>query len=162
MPSICSLRCITVPTKTLTRTADHVTCPLHSAYVQDQCYAPAPRLIVRPICCRYGGAFAKILDSIPENVKNLDPQVAKSAGSHTPSEEGTSDSALSSHLAYLDDASSSNEQVLEAVAAAVERATEQQRHQAVSLDAGQAYPEYTAQVCQPKLDKLYTLAQVWI
>jgi len=86
----------------------------------------------------HGGAFAKILASIPDNVRNSGPQETESADA---SEIGAGVDSMQQ------DQTSSNEEVLqEAVVAAVEQATEQQRLQSLSLDAGQAYPENTAQV----------------
>jgi hypothetical protein len=91
----------------------------------------------------HGGAFAKILASIPDNVRNSGPQETESgdaSGYHA------SDTEAGHEVLQQDQISSDEEGLQEAVAAAVEQATEQQRLQTLSLDAGQAYPENTAQV----------------
>ena len=90
-----------------------------------------------------GGAFAKILASIPDNVRNSGPQETESAGA-----SGYDASEIEAGLESMqqDQTSSDEEGLQEAVPAAVEQATEQQRLQSLSLDAGQAYPENTAQV----------------
>lgn len=91
----------------------------------------------------HGGAFAKILASIPDNVRNGDPQETASADA---SIHDASDMEAVLESMQQDQTSSKEEGLQEAVAAAVEQATEQQRLQTLSLDAGQAYPENTAQV----------------
>lgn len=76
-------------------------------------------------------AFAKILQDIPESIKAGGPQGPDYTGALNTKSDGDI---------------SSEEGVQQAVAAAVEHAQEQQQHQALSLDAGQAYPQNTAQV----------------
>ena len=91
----------------------------------------------------YGAAFAQIMEGIPDHIKNhpstqtAEPEPALESGAPQP-EPG---------LAVSDAASSS--EVGAAVAAAMHKVTEQQQHQAVGLDAGQAYPEHVAQVQHP-------------
>jgi len=91
----------------------------------------------------HGGAFAKILASIPDNVRNSGPQETESADA---SGYDASDTEAGLESVQQDQTSSNEEGLQEAVAAAVEQATEQQRLQSLSLDAGQAYPKNTAQV----------------
>ena len=93
----------------------------------------------------YGDAFAKILESIPAHIKNSGPQEAQLVDS--PTQDHASDSASSSESADGNDSSSNEDRAREALAAAAGRLEEQQQHQALTLDAGQAYPEHTAQVC---------------
>lgn len=93
----------------------------------------------------YGDAFAKILESIPDHIKNSGPQEAQLVDS--PTQGPASDSASSSESADGTDSSSNEDRAREALAAAAGHLEEQQQHQALSLDAGQAYPEHTAQVC---------------
>ena len=91
----------------------------------------------------YGPAFAKIMDSIPDQVKNRGPHESESAGSSQDAAHGVESRSESGSK---DQMSSQEEEIQQAVAAAVERATEQQEHRAFSLGAGQAYPEHTSQV----------------
>ena len=90
-----------------------------------------------------GGAFAKILASIPDNVRKAGPQETEVADA---SGDDASDIEARLESTQQDQISSNEEGLQEAVAAAVEQATEQQRLQSLSLDAGQSYPENTAQV----------------
>lgn len=90
-----------------------------------------------------GSAFAKILASIPDNVRNSGPQETESADACG---DDASDIEAGLECTQQDQTSSNEEGLQEAVAAAVEQATEQQRLQSLSLDAGQAYPENTAQI----------------
>ncbi len=103
----------------------------------------------------HGGAFAKILASIPDDVRNSGPQETESADA-----PGYDASGIEAGLESMqqDQTSSDEEGLQDAVAAAVEQATEQQRLQSLSLDAGQAYPENTAQV---SAIRDFTL-QVWM
>ncbi|DBB06312.1 hypothetical protein WJX77_000762 [Trebouxia sp. C0004] len=91
----------------------------------------------------HGGAFAKILASIPDNVRNSGPQETETADA---SGYDASDTDAGLESMQQDQGSSSEEGLQEAVPAAVEQATGQQRLLSLSLDAGQAYPENTAQI----------------
>ena len=91
----------------------------------------------------HGPAFAKIMDSIPDQIRNRGPHETESADSP---QDAAHDVESRSESGSSDQMSGREEEIQQAVADAVERATEQQQHQAVSLDAGQAYPEHTSQV----------------
>lgn len=91
----------------------------------------------------HGGAFAKILASIPDAVRNSGPQETESADA---SGYDASDIKTGLESMQQDQTRSNEEGLQEAVVAAVEQATEQQRLRSLSLDAGQAYPESTAQI----------------
>ena len=89
----------------------------------------------------YADAFAKIMEGIPDHIKQHPS--AKASDSKSVPRNDKSHSQPESVLA--DDAHSS--EVGAAVAAAMGKVAEQQQQQqAVSLDGGAAYPEHVAQV----------------
>ena len=88
----------------------------------------------------YGEAFAKIMEGIPDHVKYHPSTQAAASGSEAESDstDFRPDSPMMGH--------EHNSKVAAAVAAAIDKVAEQQRHHSVSLDDGQAYPEHVAQV----------------
>lgn len=91
----------------------------------------------------FAGAFAEIMEAIPDHVKQH--ASTQSADSTSVPQSDRSQSQPVSGL--TDDAHSS--EVHTAVAAAMDKVAEQQQQQAVSLDGGAAYPEHAAQVGRP-------------
>ena len=91
----------------------------------------------------YADAFAKIMEGIPDHIKQHPS--TKAADSHSDSVPQSDRSRSQAESVLADDAHSSK--VGAAVAAAMDKVAEQQQQQqAVSLDGGAAYPEHVAQV----------------
>lgn len=90
----------------------------------------------------YGEAFARIMEGIPDHMKQPVSTETADSGPITPS----NDSHSQPESVVADDAHSS--EVGAAVAAAMDKVAEQQQQpQAASLVGGAAYPDHVAQVC---------------
>ena len=89
----------------------------------------------------YADAFAKIMEGIPDHIKqHPSTQAADSASDSLPQSDSPQPESV-----LTDDAHSSK--VGAAVAAAMDKVAEQQQEQqAVSLDGGAAYPQHVPQV----------------
>lgn len=90
----------------------------------------------------YGEAFARIMEGIPDHIKQHVSTETADSGPSTPSD----DSPSQPESVVADDAHSS--EVGAAVAAAMDKVAEQQQQtQAASLGGSAAYPDHVAQVC---------------